>query len=149
MLKDDFEFRFRGAGNYADVFNNAFWLDENQEYHRDGAPAVKYADGSEMWMQHGKPHRDGDEPAITDAQGSKGWYKDGQFHRLGKPAVMNADGTTEYWIEGKQLNAREIEDHLRTLHTEEDVQRGFEVADALRHAPHPKVAAPRTASFSR
>ncbi len=149
MMKDDMDFRFRGAGNYADVFNNAFWLDENQEYHRDGAPAIKYADGGEMWMQHGKPHRDGDEPAITDSQGSKGWYKDGQFHRLGKPAVMNADGSTEYWIEGKQLNPREIEDHLRRYKSEEDVQRGFEVADALRHSAHPKVTAPKTASFSR
>ena len=150
MLKDDFDFRFRGAGvAHADPFMNQFWMDEAQEYHRDGAPAVKYADGGEMWMQHGKPHRDGDEPAITDSQGSKGWYKDGAFHRIGKPAVMNADGTTEWWINGKQLNATQIEDHLRTLRTEEDVQRGFEVADALRHSPHPKVSAPKTASFSR
>lgn len=126
MLKDDFEFRFRGAGiQHTDPFLNQFWMDENQEYHRDGAPAIKYAEGS------------------------KGWYSHGEFHRIGKPAVINADGSTEWWINGKQLNDAQIKEHLRTLRTEEDVQRGFEVADALRNAPHPKVSAPKTASFSR
>ncbi|HYD18479.1 MAG TPA: hypothetical protein VEF76_08380 [Patescibacteria group bacterium] len=148
-MKDDFEFRFRGAGNYADHFNNAFWLDENAEYHRDGGPAIKYAEGGEAWMQHGKPHRDGDLPAITDAQGSKGWYQNGELHRLFKPAVENADGSVQFWVEGKQLTPEAAEKFFRSITTAEDVQRGFAVAAAVKTAPVPKAAAPKTAHFSR
>lgn len=147
MLKDDFDFRFRGAGSYADPFNNQFWLDENQEYHRDGGPAVKYAEGGEEWHQHGKPHRDGDLPAITDSQGSKGYYKDGQLHRLFKPAIENADGSVQFWVEGKQLTPDAAEKFFRSITTADDVQRGMDVAQAVKTTPVASTPAPKIAHF--
>ncbi|CCI54684.1 hypothetical protein BN13_80053 [Nostocoides jenkinsii Ben 74] len=40
-------------------------------------------------------------PTRIDADGDQFWEVDGQPHRdNGLPAVMRADGTTEYWVHG-------------------------------------------------
>jgi hypothetical protein len=45
-------------------------------------------------------HRNNDLPAIEYFDGSKKWYRKGQLHRLDGPAVINSDGTEEYYILG-------------------------------------------------
>ena len=56
------------------VFPRAIFWHQDGELHRDGAPAVIYADGANEWLHHGKRHRD-DGPAIIYADGTKEWYR--------------------------------------------------------------------------
>jgi len=50
-------------------------------------------------------HRDGDQPAViaSDHNGPyQAWYQHGTKHRDdGKPAVVHANGTKEYWVDGQ------------------------------------------------
>lgn len=41
--------------------------------HRDGAPAIKWVDGSRMWFRDGLAHRE-DGPAYERADGLRCWY---------------------------------------------------------------------------
>lgn len=53
------------------------WYDLMGNLHRNGAPARKFADGTELWFRHGELHRlDG--PAITWANGAEEWYVRGE-----------------------------------------------------------------------
>lgn len=151
MMKDDIDFRFQGAGIYADRFYNQFYLDEKGEYHSDEYPAIRYAGGGEVWMRHGKVHRDGDLPAITDAEGNQAWYKDGQFHREGQPAVIYKDGKPdEWWKNGRQLSSAEIEE-IQFRQGKRDIieKRGKEVADGMKTSHHSPIKAAKPARFSK
>ena len=50
----------------------------------------------------GERHREGG-PAVIWADGSKRWYKNGKKHRDQGPAVINADGFEEYYLNGKEV----------------------------------------------
>jgi len=43
-----------------------------------------------------------DGPAIEWANGTKEWYVDGKLHRLDGPAIEWSDGSKEWWVDGKQ-----------------------------------------------
>ena len=62
------------------------WYDASDQFHRDGGPAIEYADGVKGWYQHGQLHRDG-APAIEYADGSTEWYQHGE--RV-SPVLANA-----------------------------------------------------------
>ena len=32
------------------------------------------------------------------------WYQNGKFHRIDGPAIERADGSVEYWENGKQIS---------------------------------------------
>jgi hypothetical protein len=86
------------------------WYDTDGKYHRDGdLPAVVRNDsrGTEMWYQHGQCQRDNDKPAIVNAYGKQEWTQDGQIHRETGPAVINADGTVEFWLNDQQYSIEE------------------------------------------
>lgn len=53
------------------------WYDNKEKLHRNGAPARKFDDGTEMWFRHGVLHRF-DGPAITWANGTQEWYMHGK-----------------------------------------------------------------------
>lgn len=73
---------------------------QNDQLHRDDAPAIIYPDGGEAWYQHGQLHRD-DGPAVTDSEGGEFWYSHDQLHRDDGPAVYEADGTRVFYQHGK------------------------------------------------
>lgn len=70
--------------------------------HRDGGPAIEYADGTKYWYQHGLQHRV-DGPALERPDGSKAWCQCDQLHRDDGPAVEYADGT-KFWYQHDQLH---------------------------------------------
>lgn len=82
------------------------WWRKGQR-HRDGGPAVEYANGSRLWFCHGEFHRD-DGPAIEYASGYRAWFRYGHLHRIGAPAVVHADGTCTWWIDGKHVPPPEV-----------------------------------------
>ena len=43
-----------------------------------------------------------DGPAVERANGSKEWYKDGKRHRLDGPAVEYVNGDKAWWVDGKR-----------------------------------------------
>jgi hypothetical protein len=43
-----------------------------------------------------------DGPAVEHANGTKEWYVDGKLYRLDGPAVEFVDGTKAWWIDGKR-----------------------------------------------
>ena len=85
---------------HEDEKGNKIWT-LHGKYHREGAPAIEYADGTKEWRIKGKLHREG-APAIEYADGNKVWYKHGMFHRIGGPAVEYYDGTKYWYVNGKE-----------------------------------------------
>lgn len=106
---------------YKIVNNIIYYLDDQDRYHRRGGPAIIFPDGEEHYFIHGIRHRDGG-PAIIHKNGYQYYqndklhrldglaYVDGNHqeyvqndlnHRLDGPAIILADGTHEYWVEGK------------------------------------------------
>lgn len=91
-------------------------------------PAIIYSDGHMVWYKNGMKHRDGDKPAVIGKDklvwyknemihrdGDKPsristvthqWYKNGELHRIGGPAVVYDDGSTSYYINGKEYTSK-------------------------------------------
>lgn len=82
------------------------WRNTAGQIHRENGPAVEYASGTKEWFRNGQFHCE-DGPAI-EWRGSKFWYKNGERHREDGPAIERADGTKEYWIDGKRLTKEEV-----------------------------------------
>lgn len=57
----------------------------NRKLHREGGPAIIYADNTKVWYNNGFVHREGG-PAIEYPGGTASWYYKGQRHRLDGPA---------------------------------------------------------------
>jgi hypothetical protein len=81
-----------------------WWL--NDERHREGGPAVQWANGDETWYAHGQLHRE-DGPAMAWG-GVKFWYLNGQLHRSDGPAIEGSRGRKEYWLNGENLSEDEF-----------------------------------------
>lgn len=68
--------------------------------HRDDAPAVLWADGSEEWFRRGRRHRDVG-PACSWSDETRLWFVEGKLHREGGPALEWSDGMCrEWWVDG-------------------------------------------------
>jgi len=89
-----------------DAEGNKYWY-KNEKIHKDGGPAIEYANGNQAWYQEGKLHRlDG--TAIVCLSGVERWYKDGKLHRENAPAIIFADGSKEWWINGEKISEQEV-----------------------------------------
>lgn len=56
--------------------------------------------GTQWCLENNKCHRlDG--PAVIRADGSKEWWVNGMLHRTDGPAVIWADGYEEWWVKGR------------------------------------------------
>ncbi len=96
----------------------------NGKLHRDNGPARVYANGTLSWHHHGCLHRQGapayiaafyskwyydnephraNGPALTLRDGSRFWYQHGIPHRDDGPAKIMANGTQEWWLNGKRV----------------------------------------------
>jgi hypothetical protein len=83
------------------------WQDEEGKPHREGGPAVLWANGGQLWYRHGEHHRE-DGPATKLAT-TKRWYLNGRLHRDDGPASEDANGKREWYRHGKKLTAAQIE----------------------------------------
>ncbi len=86
--------------------DNINWKDDGGRWHRDGGPAMIWADGTQFWYQHGKPHRD-DGPAVIYANGTRLWYRHGQLHREDGPAAVWPDGSRHWYWHGEKVTKEE------------------------------------------
>ena len=82
---------------------------KTDKYHREGGPAVEYADGTKSWYLNGRYHRV-DGPAC-DSSSFKSWWLNGKRHRTDGPAVEWADGTKAWYLNDveyteKQFNSK-------------------------------------------
>ena len=59
--------------------------------------------GTKLWYKKGKLHKEGG-PAVEFANGDKEWYKNGKYHITDGPAREWADGGKEWWIDGGKQN---------------------------------------------
>ena len=80
---------------------------QNGQRHRTDGPAVEYADGSKLWWQNGQRHST-DGPAVEWADGTRYWYQNNQLHRTDGPAVEYANGRKEWCVNGKRLTEAEF-----------------------------------------
>ena len=71
------------------------WRNAAGKPHRDGAPAVIFANGDRYWYQNGELHRE-DGPACEFFSGSKEWYLHGGHHREDGTAIDHADRHKEW-----------------------------------------------------
>jgi hypothetical protein len=69
------------------------WWGENGKRHREGAPAIECANGTNIWYLNGKCHRT-DGPAIEYPGGHKSWYLYGYCLRV-DDWIRQTDGLTE------------------------------------------------------
>jgi hypothetical protein len=56
-------------------------------------------------------HRE-DGPAVEQANGRMEWWVNGRLHREDGPAVELADGTVEYWLNGEQVDLADLPKEL-------------------------------------
>jgi len=63
-----------------DSYGNRIWR-LNGKLHREGGPAIEYADGGRAWYLNGKRHRE-DGPAREWANGDREWWVNGKFIRF-------------------------------------------------------------------
>jgi hypothetical protein len=63
--------------------------------------------GTKHWYINGELHREGD-PAMEFANGDKWWYLNDKRHREDGPAVELANGDKEWYINGKELTEAEF-----------------------------------------
>jgi hypothetical protein len=54
-----------------------------------------------------------DGPAIESANGTKEWYVDGKRHRLDGPAYESADGYKSWWVDGKEMTEKEFNEYIK------------------------------------
>jgi len=84
----------------------------NGKFHREGGPAIEYANGDKEWWRMGKCHRlDG--PAVEHSDGGKEWWLNGKQHRENGPAIEWSDGDKEWYLNGKPLTEEEWEEKVR------------------------------------
>lgn len=83
------------AGELADLFS------ELQTFSGDEHRRVDRAASDEEWLRHGRLHRT-DGPAVIHANGSVKYYVDGVRHRDGGPACVYVNGTEKWYREGKR-----------------------------------------------
>ena len=84
------------------------------ELHRDGGPAVEYADGHMEWWRHGQLHRNHG-PAAIWWNGTKEWYQNGQLHRTDGPAIEWANGRKDWFINGTIMTVDEFNQAVKLL----------------------------------
>ncbi len=90
-----------------DDYGTERWYNEQNQFHREGGPAVECANGTKSWFLNGKLHREGG-PAIECANGDKWWYHNDQFHREDGPAVEYANGDKRWLLNGNELTEAEF-----------------------------------------
>jgi antitoxin component YwqK of YwqJK toxin-antitoxin module len=98
--------------------DKCYYKDKEMEIlHREGGPAIEYANGGKEWYRDGKHHRE-DGPAAEWPDGSKKeWYWDGKLHREDGPAIEWADGGKRWYLNGKKLSKAKF--LRRTQHAKE------------------------------
>jgi len=134
--------------------------------HREGGPAVEYADGSMEWYIRGERHReDGpaifisaygsaswcirgqlhreNGPAVELNNGTKMWYLHGSHHRLDGPAIEQADGAKQWYFEGYELTE---EQHAR-VRTRVEKARAHRIKWFILDRLLPKLCSPHSPAF--
>ena len=108
--------RHRDGGPAIEYANGCKEWWQNDQYHRTDGPAIEYADGSKSWWQNDQLHRT-DGPAIEYANGHKEWWQNDQLHRTDGPAIEWANGTKEWWLNGVQLTEAEFNQRVKYVGT--------------------------------
>lgn len=84
-------------------------MKEQSEYYIDNV-------GGKFWYLPSKGqtywHRE-DGPAVKQADGTKQWWINNKRHRLDGPAVEYVTGSKEWWIDYERLPTREVETWLQ------------------------------------
>ncbi len=91
-------------GSYIDKYGDVCYA-KNGKRHREGGPAVEYANGGKYWFIDGKYHRE-DGPAIERANGDKEWWINGERYREDGPAVEYACGSKDWYISGRRYGTK-------------------------------------------
>jgi hypothetical protein len=59
--------------------------------------------GNKIWRNRiGQFHRTNGDPAIERADGSKEWWVNGKQHRTDGPAVVFSNGDKEWWVNNQR-----------------------------------------------
>jgi hypothetical protein len=54
-----------------------------------------------------------DGPAVEYADGSKEWYVDGKLHRLDGPAIEYTDGHKAWYVNGEDMTEKEFNEYIK------------------------------------
>lgn len=82
------------------------YRDNEGRLHRTGGPAfINDLYNEEAWYFEGKLHRDGN--WAYRHRGNYVWFKHGVLHNLDGPAVVEAAGPDQYWIDGVKYSRKQ------------------------------------------
>lgn len=84
------------------------YLNQDDNLHRIGGPAVIYSDGSFSYYVNGDLHREDGPAMFIFLSGFKGYYQHGVCHREDGPAKTWPTGDKEYWIKGTHISLQEF-----------------------------------------
>jgi len=64
---------------------------------------IVYPNGDKYCFKDNNLHRDDGLPAVIDIDGTKEWWFNGKKHRdNGEPAIIRTNGTKEWWVNGNR-----------------------------------------------
>jgi len=87
------------------------YFNEKKQLHREDGPAIIWLSGDKEWFLNGKRHRQG-APAIEFAE-VKVWYIDGKKHREDGAAVeYNEESLNQYFLRDKEVKASSLIEFL-------------------------------------
>ena len=76
---------------------------------------VEKGEHGEIWKnEKGQIHRE-DGPAVINSDGTHEWWLNGKLHREDGPAIVRNDGLYQWWINGKNLTEQQFNDRKRSM----------------------------------
>jgi hypothetical protein len=94
---------------------STFWYKHGTTIvHREGGPAIEYANGDKEWWYNGHLHRE-DGPAIEQSNGTSYWFVHGKRHRDDGPAVERCDGIHYWYLNNEQYSEEEFNKKIEAM----------------------------------
>ena len=60
---------------------DAYWLNDDGEFHRENGPAIEMADGTTIWMLRNKLHREDGPALIMPTKRISYWYVNNEQYK--------------------------------------------------------------------
>lgn len=73
----------------------------HRKHHRTDGPAYISSNGNLDWFQYDQLHRTDGGPTSIINNGRKCWYKRNKLHRIDGPAILDSDGFSMWYNNGK------------------------------------------------
>jgi hypothetical protein len=92
--------RYNNFISFSSHTNVIYFMNDKDQLHRVGGPAVLFDSGLKLYFHNGKLHRTNG-PAVVWEDGHNQWWVNNKLHRVNGPALIG-NGWKEWYFEGKK-----------------------------------------------